>query len=161
MRRLAVEAAMRMSSPAHSVVRSGPADPEDEPQWLALIVHAAASSGLRQPLTALRAAAILIQPFRFGCFVLWPWSGSLEAKSTWAWTDVEGGDRSPQTMNRTYACGETVSSSRVAVSTRSDSFLKTGGRASRIRRTCDLAPTIPSGPRASCCGSATKQSAPR
>lgn len=54
------------------MVRSGAGDPEDEPQWLALIVRAGVSSGLRQPLAALCAAAILIQPSRFGGFVLWP-----------------------------------------------------------------------------------------
>lgn len=47
-----------------SVARSGAADPEVEPQWLALIVHAGAVEWPRAVSGCLAPAAIVIQPSR-------------------------------------------------------------------------------------------------
>lgn len=55
-----------------SVVRSGTADPEVEPQWLALIVHAGVFEWPRAVSGCLTPAAIVIHRPGAGRFVLWP-----------------------------------------------------------------------------------------
>jgi hypothetical protein len=95
-----------------SVARSDAADPEVEPQWLALIVHAGAFEWPRAVSGCLTPAAILIQPSRSGRVLALALGAEATKRSPRGpETDVEGGDCSPQTMNRSYACRECVSSS--------------------------------------------------
>jgi hypothetical protein len=68
-----------------SVVRSGATDPEVEPQWLALIVHAGVFEWPRAASGCLTLAADPDPTVSvLGASSLCPWGGSNEAKSTWA-----------------------------------------------------------------------------